>query len=299
MVISIILPVYNVAPFIIQTLDSITAQTFTDYEVIIVNDGSSDDTGQIVETYLHRNNLVNFKLLNLPENKGISAALNLGVSHSRGNFIARVDGDDLMLPERLELQLSYLAEKQVDLVGCSFLTINENNDVLGSYYFPTGAARCMALLKWGSSVSHIWLARKEVYNAVGDYRCDSVEDYDFLLRATKMGFKIDNIPNYFGMKIRLRAGNTVSRFGLRQRKLFNYVRKVNFHDKLFDTYVVDRIRTESSIMSRLHRVSDHISNRAARCSGKGPKGVLHLLAAVVSPYKAQYYMRSLLYRIGR
>ena len=109
--VSIIIPAYNVAPYIAETLDSVFAQTFTNYEVIVVNDGSPDtvDFERTIQPYLDR--IVYLK----QENRGASVARNTGLESARGEFVAFLDADDLWLPNYLEQQMKFIRERGCDL----------------------------------------------------------------------------------------------------------------------------------------------------------------------------------------
>src|SRR6266498_1264464 len=109
--ISIIIPAYNVAPYIGETLGSVFAQTFTDFEVIIVNDGSQDteEFERAIQPYRERICYVK------QENRGASAARNAGLRAARGELIAFLDADDLWLPNYLDQQLRFIREFDCDL----------------------------------------------------------------------------------------------------------------------------------------------------------------------------------------
>jgi glycosyltransferase involved in cell wall biosynthesis len=121
-VVSVVMPAYNVAPFIQETLRSIFAQTFAGYEVIIVNDGSPDteDLEQALEPYLNR--IVYLK----QENRGAGAARNAGITAARGEFIAFLDADDLWLPDYLSEQLAFIQSGTYDLVYADALLFGES-----------------------------------------------------------------------------------------------------------------------------------------------------------------------------
>ena len=119
--ISVIVPVYNVETYLVECLDSIQNQTYTDFEVILVNDGSTDGSQAICERYCKENR--RFHLLN-QENQGLSAARNTGVAASRGEFIAFVDSDDMILANYLETLIHYMRE-DVDIVESQFTVSNE------------------------------------------------------------------------------------------------------------------------------------------------------------------------------
>ena len=119
--ISVIVPVYNVEKYLEECLDSIQNQTYSDIEVILVNDGSTDKSKEICGKYCKQDN--RFQLLN-QENQGLSAARNSGVAASTGEFIAFVDSDDIILPNYLETLMHYMRE-DVDIVESQFTVSNE------------------------------------------------------------------------------------------------------------------------------------------------------------------------------
>lgn len=97
--ISIVIPTYNRASYLSQAIDSVLAQSCADYEIIVVDDGSTDNTGQILESYRDRIRCIH------QANKGVSAARNMGIRSARGEWIAFLDSDDIWLPEKLEKQM--------------------------------------------------------------------------------------------------------------------------------------------------------------------------------------------------
>ena len=113
--ISVIIPAYNAEATLAQTIDSVRHQTMTDFEVLIVNDGSVDATAQIAQDYVRAD--ARMRLLNIP-NGGVSAARNLGVRRARGRYIAFLDADDLWEPRRLDLHARHLDASPA--VGVSF-----------------------------------------------------------------------------------------------------------------------------------------------------------------------------------
>ena len=119
--ISVIVPVYNVETYLEECLDSIQNQTYTDLEVILVNDGSTDGSQAICERYCQADK--RFRLMN-QTNQGLSAARNTGVAASRGEFIVFVDSDDMILANYLETLMHYMRE-DVDIVESQFTVSNE------------------------------------------------------------------------------------------------------------------------------------------------------------------------------
>jgi len=296
--VSIIIPLYNVEKFILETLSSIRNQSYTNFEVILYDDASTDNTFIIVHAFCKDD--VRFKIYRNEQNLQIAKTLNNCLKRAKGNFIARCDGDDIMHKDRLKIQLDYLKRhKEIGLIGNSYLIINENSEVIGKSVFPSGFKLLKKLSKYKPPVSHIWMARSAVYDTVGKYRLSSVEDYDFLLRCIKNGIQFDNISDYFGMSIRIRSGNTVSKFGLVQRVLFNYALKIHKGTRSYSVEVEEDLKRKYSknILFSIHSISDNLSNIGAASKNKLVKMFFHLFSALISPYKFQYFYRATMYAI--
>ncbi len=118
--ISVIIPTYNHEEFIEQTLESVFEQTFTDYEIIVVNDGSPDETSKRLKPYLKKRKI---RYYEKEKNEGQAAARNLGLSKAKGTFIAFLDDDDLWPPDKLRWQRDCLKSFELTAVGgpCGFI----------------------------------------------------------------------------------------------------------------------------------------------------------------------------------
>ena len=122
--ISVIVPVYNVEEYLEECLESIQKQTYTNIEVILVNDGSTDGSKEICERYCAKDS--RFKLIN-QENKGLSGARNRGMSESKGEFISFVDSDDVLKEDMLELLMKQMTSEDIDIVECWYT--NEKHEL--------------------------------------------------------------------------------------------------------------------------------------------------------------------------
>jgi len=123
-VVSIIIPVYNAETTIEETLDSVYAQTYQDFEVIVVNDGSTDDTLTILKGYCKTISILS------TENKGVSHARNLGFKYSKGDYIQYLDADDLLMPLKIEIQLQALKAQNADVAYGDWQKFKlENNQI--------------------------------------------------------------------------------------------------------------------------------------------------------------------------
>lgn len=121
--ISVIVPIYNVEKYIARCLDSIEAQTFADFEVVMVNDGTKDNSAQIAETYATRD--PRFRLINR-ENGGVGEARNTGLANANGEYIVFVDGDDAVTPLHLAKLYEIASACDADIACCSYACRNEN-----------------------------------------------------------------------------------------------------------------------------------------------------------------------------
>jgi len=183
--VSVLMPVYNCERYLDEAIWSIREQTFTDFEFVIVNDGSTDGSLDIIRHHAAEDERI--ILLDRP-NGGYIDALNAGLAICCGEYIARMDGDDVSLPDRLERQLRFLAENDdVCLVGSSVDLMTSDGDVYHRFDLPAGHEQIIgACVDSGcSAIFHpTWLARRRVYEISGGYdpAYYGAEDVALLLR---------------------------------------------------------------------------------------------------------------------
>jgi Glycosyl transferase family 2 len=190
--ISVLLPAYNGMPYLPETMESVLAQTFRDFELIVLDDGSSDNTPQYLGTISDSR----MRVVRLNRG-GLAAALNHGLQVARAPIIARIDADDVALPDRFRLQYDYLETHPACLaVGTQSQQVNERGEAVGEGRYPTTtlAIRWQALFR--SPVLHpSSMYRLEPVRAVGGYRqeFDVAEDYDLWTRLLARG-ELGNLP---------------------------------------------------------------------------------------------------------
>ena len=226
--VSVIIPVYNVEKFVEQAIVSIIDQTYKNLEIIVIDDGSSDITYQIVADLASQDPRI--RLYKNERNLKIVKTLNRALSLAQGEYIARMDGDDISALDRIEKQVAFLeSNPDYDLVGCSVIYIDENGMEIGRSVRVSDQKLLMKLTKYGALVHHpTWVARKSVYTKLDGYReLSGAEDYDFLLRMISAKLKYTNLGAYFGCFFRLdRSGNSLDSLGLRQQKITDYIYKL-------------------------------------------------------------------------
>ena len=187
--ISVLMPVYNGSRYLLYSIGSILNQTFTDYEFIIVNDGSTDDSEEIILSFKDER-IKYFKC----EHKGISKTLNFGLSKSSSDIIARMDADDIAVSTRLEEQLNFLNKNPEYDVVSSWYALFKNKKI--RYVIKTAETdfQIKQRLILHSEIVHSGvLYRREIIEKYNGYLTDGVEDYELWLKI-KNEAKFYNIP---------------------------------------------------------------------------------------------------------
>lgn len=133
MKISVVMPVYNAEKYLDEAIESILNQTYKDFEFIIINDGSTDKSLAIIEKYKNQDERI---VLISRENRGLIASLNEGIELAKGEYIARMDADDISLSQRFKKQLELMEKKNLDICGCHYARKNSNNKYLDTIYTP-------------------------------------------------------------------------------------------------------------------------------------------------------------------
>lgn len=151
--ISVVMTVYNAAEFVLEAVESIQNQNYPNWELIIVNDGSTDKTGEILRKLAKNDKRI--VLINCVKNRGASVASNLGLSKAKGQFIARMDADDITLPDRLAKQVDFLQKhKKVIVVGGQCELIDRDGNSIGMKNFPTSHAEIYGALYQINPIQH-------------------------------------------------------------------------------------------------------------------------------------------------
>jgi glycosyltransferase involved in cell wall biosynthesis len=192
--VSIILPVYNGMPYLESSVKSILTQTYRNFELIIINDGSKDNSMNFLRC-IKDSRIRLFE----QENMGLAATLNKGISYSKGEFIARHDQDDISLPSRLEKQVAFLINNHdYALVGTWASIINNDGETGRAHLHPAENIQLQFELLFDNPFVHSSvMLRKSILESVGLYSTDKnrqpPEDYELWSRIARHA-KIANIP---------------------------------------------------------------------------------------------------------
>ena len=185
-VISVIMSIYNGADIAHIAIDSILAQTFTDFEFIIVNDGSTDKTDKILERYKKQDDRI---IIITQKNTGLTTALNNGINTARGHFIARLDADDIAHPDRFDIQYN-LMSKHNDIVLCGANCINIYPDGLQSEWGWEDEAALAGKIYYKTPFAHSTaFIRKTALDTAGVYdeNYKTSQDAELWMRLKKHG----------------------------------------------------------------------------------------------------------------
>lgn len=180
--VSVIMPAYNAEKYINEAVDSILTQTYGDFELIILNDCSKDRTEEMILAYED----ARIVYLKNEQNMGVAATLNKGLEVAKGQYIARMDADDISLPERFEKQVAYLdTHPDVAVLGTAVETFDEKGDTFRDPYRPNDAQIKIDLL-FASVLAHpSVMMRRDVILALGGYdrEFEGLEDYELWCRV--------------------------------------------------------------------------------------------------------------------
>lgn len=200
--ISIAMAIYNCAPTLREAIDSIIAQTFTDWELILCDDCSTDDTAAIAQEYVDKYD--NILLIKNEKNMRLPASLNHCLEYADSDFIGRMDGDDISLPERFEVEVAFLdAHPEYALVSCGMINFDEKGD-WGVQLKPEKPTK-MSFVADSPFCHAPVLMRREALNDVGNYtvRDDLKRGQDYFLwhKFYMKGYKGYNIQQpYYKMR---------------------------------------------------------------------------------------------------
>jgi glycosyltransferase involved in cell wall biosynthesis len=250
--VSVIIPAYNIAEYIAETLESVFAQTYKNYEVIIINDGSPDtiEFERVLEKY--RDKIIYLK----QENKGVGPARNFGIKHSNAELLAFLDGDDLWLPTFLESQVKFLQTHNYDLVYSDAYLFGDK--YLGTKTYMNGGSPSEGEANFESLLSYkccvmmsATVAKKQSVVSVGMFNPTDIraQDFDLWLRmahaGSKIGYQRDVLAKY-----RVRSdsisGNNVQRVQ-REIDVFNRVAEtleLNENQQNIINYQLKRLAAE-------------------------------------------------------
>ncbi len=285
--ISVVIPAYNCSFYLLDAVESICNQTVRPQEIIIVDDGSSDETSKVANTCAERHpSLIRYLYQN---NQGPSSARNTGIRNARGEFIAFLDADDLWLPSKLELQLKHLqAQPLCGIVGCGYFLVDPNLGIIEErqglrVIDHRSLMRQLAIKNVISGSASGVLVRKVCFDQVGffDESLRTSEDWDMWFRIGNL-WQIDILSEPLA-KIRICAGSNSAPENINRLRL-DSIRVLN------RIYSTDPWKSDKKLQSIAY--SDRYFSHATDYMNLGKRFMALNLMAGSFFYNSPYFVRT-------
>ena len=194
--VSVLMSVYNSELYLAEAIESILSQSFTDFEFIIVDDGSTDESNKIIQDYAGADKRI--RHVTLSENHGLAGALNHGLSLANGTYIARMDSDDISLPTRFQQQIAFIDNNpEVGVLGSRMQVVNKDKQLLFDYDVPLAHSLIVWNLFFGRTFAHpSVMMRRDVLQSVNGYNAtlNAAQDVDLWARLVGLT-KFSNLPD--------------------------------------------------------------------------------------------------------
>ena len=276
--VSVIIPSYNCARYLGRAIDSVCAQTYKDYEILVVDDGSTDDTKDVAMQYGRKVTYL------YQQNRGVSAARNHAILKANGELLAYLDADDMWYPEKLERQVAFLdAHQECGMVHSEMSVINEQDEILHLRFYeetkrsvPQG--HCVQQLLMRCHIQPLTVVeRRSSFDRVGgfDERLLVAEDYLHWIMIAAEGQALGYMAEPLG-KYRWRTGSLI---GTRPRLLEHYLRICDI--LLYEKPIASRHGAECSdiLRARSYKVQRELAY-LDRVEGRNESARRHLASLI-------------------
>lgn len=291
--ISIIMSTYNEpVDWIKKAINSILGQSYNNIEFIIVCDNpKNNDLIKLLEEYKSKDNriIIIYNEINI----GLTKSLNKAINKATGKYIVRMDSDDISDKFRIEKQLNYLKEHNLDLIGAGVRCITEQEEAITNLNkFPKESKEFNKRILYNNCMPHpTWFGKKEVFESLAGYReVDFAEDYDFLLRACYKGFKLGNI-NEILLDYRMRESSISNKNGLKQ-----FVTSQELVKAYKENYILNLDKLSQQINEKITCLSNGEINKyleSSKLFSQGVKG-LNPIKVVKSICISKYYRKKVM-----
>lgn len=278
--ISVLMSTYNeTTKELDESINSILQQTYSNFEFLIINDNPNNyELEKTLKSYKDSR----IKIIHNEENLGLVKSLNSGLKYCNGQYVARMDADDISCPSRIQDELLYLQNNRLDMVGSYIEAIDENGKTIKPLMrFPKNHNQIVKFMRWGSCICHpTWLLKREACFELQGYRkTPHCEDYDFILRAIAHGYKVGNIPKV-ELSYRIRQSGVSKSHKAEQFLLRDYLAQ---NMKQIDSLTEDTI-TEFLNSEKFHRQLEQLSHyKNAKQMLKKGSGIEKLKSTVQIP----------------
>ena len=275
--VSVLLPVFNAQDYLRESIDSILNQSFTDFELIIINDGSKDGSKDIIDSYADPR----IKVID-QDNAGLPVSLNRAIAIAKGKYLARQDADDVSLPNRLVEQVRFMeSNPSCGLLGtwAQILEVNTPTDRELNHPSDNGEIQ-IKIMFYNCFVHSSVMIRKESLNVAGIYPEDPAkfppEDYDLWLRIAK-NFQVANLPKILLQYRELPGSISRQKLELMQERA-----------RLMSTHALDSLLNKTATVSEIMLLVDAMTIQAENFSSAQYKRFQSLLSEIAKIKLAQW-----------
>jgi glycosyltransferase involved in cell wall biosynthesis len=238
--ISVAMPVYNGERFLVEAIDSILAQTFVNFELIVISDASTDGSLKLLQEYKKKDSRI--RLISHEKNKNVAGTLNEIISLSRGKWIARMDQDDIALPQRFERQLAWLESTGADIVGSWVKRFGTSDKRIVKLRKTDEAIKAEMLFRSPLAHPSVMVSAVKIKELLYDEIRWEAEDYDLWERAIEAGWKMSNVPEVL-LHYRVHPGQISAQKASRQQQLGQEIRR-RYWKFVSEVWCLDRALVE-------------------------------------------------------
>lgn len=290
--ISVLMSVFKESDeWVIKAANSILSQSYKNIELIVIIDNPTRNISSI-ELFLSQFGNVIIEIND--KNIGLANSLNRAAALANGNYLARMDADDISLPNRLTIQLDFLKKNNLDMVGGAIELINEKEETISYSHLPSNLSLLNKLSKYRTICFHpTWLLKRDVFYTVGGYRSfPAAQDLDFILRALEQDIKISNV-NEVILKYRINNNSVSIKRSLIQRRCQRYAHKLskvraknhgvdNFSDSKLNDFM-----NIGPVFGYLHDKSNKLIQKSSLFRKKNNKilAIIYLVSSMMISYE--------------
>ena len=248
--VSVVIPVYNRANYVVQAIDSVLAQTYKNFEIIVVDDGSKEDVKGALQKYI-KNKKIRYIY---QKNKGVASARNTGIKKVRGEFIAFLDDDDIWLPKKLELQMPLFSDKNVGLVYGGRINFEDSTQKVvwksdSSKFYKGDVFDKLLFGNCNFVCTSTVIVRKNILTLYGlfneEFKGASTEDYDLWLRLAHDS-KFDFTPKDV-IKYRVHDNNSSHGFDVLRSHKIMLANVIKTKKRVFQQFGIDKIKQKKCL----------------------------------------------------
>jgi len=276
--VSVVLPVYNGEEYLADAINSILFQTFSDFELILIDDGSTDGSPKILKVFEQRDPRVR---VIARENRGLVNTLNDAIDIARGKWVARMDQDDIALPHRLERQLEWLGTTGADISGSWVRRFGSSDKRLVKLRQTDEAIKIEILFCSPFAHPSVMMRTELVKHLRYNRACEQAEDYDLWERAAEAGYKMTNVQEVLLM-YRVHSGQISSKAAIAQKQVSLQIQR-RYWEHIFKVKRLDRqgidevlkICDSAESLPNMDLVDAALAGLIQSCDGKAKETTLN------------------------